>query len=126
MPKVTKEWGKAHWLRGRHVKEYKELYPAIVNEYAHLVRVERGDTIVPSLITQESAALIVLAVTLVVYRTFRERTCWFGSWLADAFGCELEPECERRFVVWVPGSAGAIRVRSDRGAVFHGYSAVHA
>jgi PAS domain S-box-containing protein len=42
-----------------------------------------GDAIVPSLITQESAALIVLAVTLVVYRTFRERylLIWILGWL---------------------------------------------
>ena len=42
-----------------------------------------GNAIVPSLITQESAALIVLAVTLVVYRTFRERylLVWIVGWL---------------------------------------------
>ena len=39
-----------------------------------------GNIIVPSLIAQESAALIVLAVTLVVYRTFRER--YLGVWIA--------------------------------------------
>jgi two-component system NtrC family sensor kinase len=42
-----------------------------------------GNTIFPTLIAQESAALIVLAVTLVVYRTFRERylLIWILGWL---------------------------------------------
>jgi two-component system NtrC family sensor kinase len=42
-----------------------------------------GDAIAPSLIAQESAALIVLAVTLVVYRTFRERylLVWIAGWV---------------------------------------------
>jgi PAS domain S-box-containing protein len=43
-----------------------------------------GDVTVPKLIAQESAALIVLAATLVVYRTFRERylLVWILGWIA--------------------------------------------
>jgi PAS domain S-box-containing protein len=43
-----------------------------------------GDVTVPKLIAQESAALIVLTATLVVYRTFRERylLIWILGWSA--------------------------------------------
>src|SRR5271165_4893867 len=43
-----------------------------------------GDVTVPRLIAQESACLVVLAVTLVVYRTFRERylLIWILGWLS--------------------------------------------
>ncbi len=44
-----------------------------------------GDAIVPRLIAQQSAELIVLAVTLVVYRTFRERYLlfWILGWMVQ-------------------------------------------
>src|SRR6266478_7235676 len=43
-----------------------------------------GDIIVPRLTLQESAALILLAATLLVFRTFRERylLIWTVGWLA--------------------------------------------
>src|SRR6266446_9965159 len=43
-----------------------------------------GDIIVPRLTLQESAALILLAASLLVFRTFRERylLIWSVGWLA--------------------------------------------
>jgi hypothetical protein len=43
-----------------------------------------GDIIVPQLTLQESAALILLAASLLVFRTFRERylLIWTVGWLA--------------------------------------------
>src|SRR6266436_6151247 len=43
-----------------------------------------GDIIVPRLTLQESAALILLAASLLVFRTFRERylLIWTVGWLA--------------------------------------------
>src|SRR5438105_14422002 len=43
-----------------------------------------GDMTVPRLVAQESAALIVLAASLLVFRTFRERylLIWILGWLA--------------------------------------------
>src|SRR5437762_9595128 len=43
-----------------------------------------GDMTVPRLVAQESAALIVLAASLLVFRTFRERylLVWIVGWLA--------------------------------------------
>jgi len=43
-----------------------------------------GDVTVPRLVAQESVALIVLAASLVVYRTFRERylLVWIFGWLS--------------------------------------------
>ena len=43
-----------------------------------------GDVTVPRLVAQELSALVVLAATLVVYRTFRERylLVWILGWLA--------------------------------------------
>src|SRR5437016_8435710 len=43
-----------------------------------------GDMTVPRLVAQESAALIMLAATLLVFRTFRERylLIWILGWLA--------------------------------------------
>src|SRR5258708_1735765 len=43
-----------------------------------------GDMVVPKLMAQESAALIILAASLLVFRTFRERylLIWIVGWLA--------------------------------------------
>src|SRR5437763_16486820 len=43
-----------------------------------------GDMTVPRLMAQESAALIILAASLLVFRTFRERylLVWIVGWLA--------------------------------------------
>lgn len=43
-----------------------------------------GDVVVPRLIAVESAALIILAATLLVFRTFRDRylLIWIAGWLA--------------------------------------------
>src|SRR2546429_5407278 len=42
-----------------------------------------GDMTVPRLVAQESAALIILAASLLVFRTFRERylLIWILGWL---------------------------------------------
>src|SRR5256884_4719159 len=42
-----------------------------------------GDMTVPRLMAQESAALIILAASLLVFRTFRERylLVWIGGWV---------------------------------------------
>src|ERR1700758_1260136 len=45
-----------------------------------------GEFAVPKLTAQESAAFIMLAATILVFRTFRERflLVWSGGWLAYA------------------------------------------
>ena len=94
------------------LKKIGEVCPALIDEYAYLVRMVRGERrLSPQLMAQEWAALIVLAVTLVVYRTFRERLPFdLDCWLAHAPGRQLE-HCgrARRVCRAVVGCAFAVR-----------------
>ncbi|HKD01993.1 MAG TPA: ATP-binding protein [Terriglobales bacterium] len=62
-----------------------------------------GDLSVPKLAAQESAALIILAASLVVFRTFRERylLVWILGWVAYFLSR------------WTPGTSAAERLTSD-------------
>src|SRR5215472_1344897 len=62
-----------------------------------------GDLGVPKLAAQESAALIILAASLVVFRTFRERylLVWILGWVAYFLSR------------WTPGTSAAERLTSD-------------
>jgi len=86
-----------------------------------------GDMAVPKLMAVESSALVILAVALLVFRTFRERylLMWIAGWLAyfvsggtfSEFGVGLAPNyatavSHAQFILAVSLFAGAVFVYS--------------
>ena len=82
-----------------------------------------GDLAIPRLVAQESAALIILAASLLVFRTFRERylLVWIVGWLAYFLSCSTIHSARggpTRYLVALSHAEFVLAVCLFAGAVF--------
>src|SRR5438132_8556557 len=81
-----------------------------------------GDMTAPRLVAQESATLIILAASLLVFRTFRERylLVWIVGWLAYFVSCctvHSAPSGSMRYLLAISHAEFVLSVCLFAGAV---------